>query len=192
LGVLNLESPPREYAFGDGRPNSCWKLLRRPSLRSPFKTRSSLLLSAISVCVCKIRSAFVELGSSVEEGQLTIGRRLLPICHSSKRLMNRSLISKPVTADSEVIIRRYDETNRELAKFAVIKTSRIVSRRDTTASTSEHYTHTCSAERKTKFIPNTERPPNRNRRVLDLHLTIPSMHCLITPIVFLQKSYYGT
>lgn len=172
LGVLNLESP-REYAF-DEDDQKLLELFAGQALvaiqnahhyndAAEQKSRFELLLETAR-----------ELGEIADLSQI-------------KKAYNIILDKATEHSDSEVIIRRHDEANRELIKVA-IKNQRPTPPPEAISVAASNTNAQVFRERRTISIPYTKSPPRDIEGPVRLDDSINSL--LITPIEF-EKSYYG-
>lgn len=172
LGVLNLESP-REYAF-DEDDQKLLELFAGQALvaiqnahhyndAAEQRSRFELLLETAR-----------ELGEIADLAQI-------------KKAYDIILNKATRHSDSEVIIRRYDEANRELFK-AAIKNQKQVPPPETISVDERNTNAQVFRERRTISIPYTRSLPPGVEGPVRLDDSINAL--LITPIEF-EKSYYG-
>jgi GAF domain-containing protein len=172
LGVLNLESP-LEYAFEEEDQ----RLLE--------------LFAGQALVAIQYAHHYKDASEQTTRFELLLGtaRELGEIADLSRIGEAYNIILDKATehSDSEVIIRRYDETNRELVRVA-IKNERSTPPPETISVDESNTNAQVFHERCTKFIPDTKNPPPDIEQPVRLDDSTNSL--LVTPIEF-ERSYYG-
>jgi GAF domain-containing protein len=171
LGVLNLESP-REYAFDD-------------------ESEGLLKLFAGQALVA-IQNAHHYNDAAEQKSRfellLDTARELGEIANLSQIKAAYDIILDKATkhSDSEVIIRRYDEANRQLVKVA-IRNKRPTPPPETISVDDLNTNAQVFEKRRTILIPYTKRPPKGIAKPVRLDDSVNAL--LVTPIEF--ENYYG-